>query len=62
MKAARKGGDSAAQIKTINTHRREIKKAQRGSILRANPQECAQCYFAVKFYGFDLARKGRDQA
>ncbi|WP_298987919.1 hypothetical protein [uncultured Campylobacter sp.] len=22
----------------------------------------AQCYFAVEFYGFDLARKGRDQA
>lgn len=27
MKAARKGGDSAPQIKTINTHRREIKRA-----------------------------------
>ena len=62
MKAARKGGNSAPQIKTINTHRREIKIAQRGSILSANAQECAQCYFAVEFYGFDLARKGRDQA
>ncbi len=28
------------QIKTINTHRREIKRAQRGSILRANAQGC----------------------
>ena len=27
MKAARKGGDSAPQIKTINTHKQEIKKA-----------------------------------
>jgi hypothetical protein len=27
MKAARKGGDSTPQIKTINTHGREIKKA-----------------------------------
>jgi len=27
MNAARKGGDSALQIKAINTHKREIKKA-----------------------------------
>lgn len=51
----------APQIKTINTHRREIKRAAARinfARLRANAQECAQCYFAVEFYGFDLAHKG----
>ena len=61
MKAARKGGDSTPQIKTINAHRREIKRAAARIDFARKPARVRAVLSHSRIYGFDLARKRQDQ-